>query len=101
MPYSPNIVPFNWRGLRNYGVGAIGDMGCHIIEPIFNAINLPLPRKLKATCDKSSINDYTWASSNQIDFEFETPYARDGIMKMRWYDGGRMPDSIKDVDMET
>lgn len=101
MPYSPNVVPFNWRGLRNYGVGAIGDMGCHIIEPIFNAINLPLPRKLKATCDKATLNDYTWASSNQIDFEFETPYARDGIMKMRWYDGGRMPDSIKDVDMET
>lgn len=101
MPYSPNVVPFNWRGLRNYGNGAIGDMGCHIIEPIFNAINLGYPRKIKANCDKLSINDYTWASSNKIDFEFETSYASDGIMRMRWYDGGYMPSAIKNVDIET
>ncbi|MGZ5287246.1 MAG: Gfo/Idh/MocA family protein, partial [Flavisolibacter sp.] len=38
--YVDKLVPFNWRGWWDYGTGALGDMGCHIIEPAFRVLNL-------------------------------------------------------------
>ena len=32
MPYTPNLHPFNWRGWWEYGTGALGDVGCHLID---------------------------------------------------------------------
>ncbi|MFX7914561.1 hypothetical protein ABTK35_20020, partial [Acinetobacter baumannii] len=37
------LVPFNWRGWWDYGTGALGDMGCHIIAPAFQVLNLGYP----------------------------------------------------------
>ena len=37
--YIDKLVPFNWRGWWDYGTGALGDMGCHIIEPPFRVLD--------------------------------------------------------------
>lgn len=44
-PYSSTIVPFNWRGLRNYGTGAAGDMACHFFDVPYSAFNLGSPKQ--------------------------------------------------------
>ncbi len=38
--YVEKLVPFNWRGWWDYGTGALGDMGCHIMEPTFRVLSL-------------------------------------------------------------
>jgi len=44
-PYHPAYLPFKWRGWWDFGTGALGDIGCHSMDPVFRALKLgaPLP----------------------------------------------------------
>jgi len=46
-PYNPETLHFNWRGLWDYGTGAMGDMGAHIFDAPIWALNLGMPTKYK------------------------------------------------------
>jgi predicted dehydrogenase len=48
-PYNPDAFHFNWRGLWDYGTGAMGDMGAHIFDAPIRAFNLGIPEKIQAT----------------------------------------------------
>ena len=39
-PYHPAYVPFRWRGWWDFGTGALGDIGCHSLDPVFRALKL-------------------------------------------------------------
>ncbi|MDX1408527.1 MAG: Gfo/Idh/MocA family oxidoreductase, partial [Saprospiraceae bacterium] len=58
MPFTPNIHPFNWRGWWQFGTGALGDMGCHIIDIPFKALGLKYPTDVE--CSVSSIYRQMW-----------------------------------------
>src|SRR3984885_7998431 len=47
--YVDNLVPFNWRGWWDYGTGALGDMGCHIIAPAFQVLELGYPTEAQCS----------------------------------------------------
>ena len=42
-PYTPNLHPFDWRGWWDYGTGALGDVGCHLIDIPFRTLGLKYP----------------------------------------------------------
>ncbi len=46
-PYNPETLHFNWRGLWDYGTGAMGDMGAHIFDAPIWALNLGMPTKYR------------------------------------------------------
>jgi predicted dehydrogenase len=48
MAYNPAYHPFNWRGWWPYGTGALGDMACHILDPVFRTLPIDFPPKLNA-----------------------------------------------------
>jgi hypothetical protein len=48
-PYNRAYHPFRWRGWWEYGTGALGDMACHIIHPVFHALNLGAPDTIQAS----------------------------------------------------
>jgi predicted dehydrogenase len=95
-PYHPAYAPHNWRGWRDFGTGAMGDMGCHIIDHPVWALGLGAPTAVEATAtlDGSEIdgkpNFETYPIASIITYEFP---ARGSLppVKMIWYEGGLMP----------
>ena len=49
VPYHPIYHPFNWRGWTDFGVGALGDMGAHLIDQPYWALGLTQPTSVEAT----------------------------------------------------
>lgn len=82
--------PFNWRGWLDFGVGALGDMGCHIIDPVVWSCELGAPTK--AWSDGPAPNGETFPNSGIIHYEFPgTKYTAGDSLQMTWYDGGEKP----------
>jgi predicted dehydrogenase len=87
-PYNPDVLHFNWRGLWDYGTGAMGDMGAHIFDAPIWALNLGMPSKIQATSSPYSTDYMPLCELVTYDFP-----AR-GYMppvKVSWCDGGLRP----------
>ncbi|MCK4748631.1 MAG: Gfo/Idh/MocA family oxidoreductase, partial [Bacteroidales bacterium] len=48
-PYHSLFHPWNWRGWWDYGTGALGDMACHILHPVFVGLKLNYPTKVQGS----------------------------------------------------
>lgn len=92
-PYHEIYHPWNWRAWWDFGTGALGDMGCHILDPIFKALNLQHLLTVQSSSGQTSIDSPP--NSEIVTFEFP---ARDNFPKVAmpavtitWYDGGLLP----------
>lgn len=87
-PYSPVYHPFKWRGWRDFGTGALGDIGCHSFAPIARALRLGAPTSVEAS--SSPAFKETFPAASIVRYEFP---ARGGLppVKLLWYDGGLKP----------
>ncbi|NCF87151.1 MAG: Gfo/Idh/MocA family oxidoreductase [Verrucomicrobiaceae bacterium] len=87
-PYHPSYVPFDWRGWWDFGTGALGDMGCHIIDHPYWALQLGHPESVEAT--SSHVSRETAPLASMITYQFP---ARGDLppVTMYWYDGGLKP----------
>jgi len=87
-PYHPSYVPFKWRGWWDFGTGALGDIGCHSIDPIWRALKLKAPLSVHAAC--TLVNNETYPVASRVTYQFG---ARGDMppVKMHWYDGGMRP----------
>lgn len=96
-PYNSNYLPFKWRGFWDFGTGAMGDMGCHIMETPFRTLGLGFPYEAEASCTTIWSNDFVEADyreacppSSVVRLKFDTE--THGDVSLNWYDGGIMPD---------
>lgn len=91
--YHPIYHPFHWRGWVDFGVGALGDMGAHLIDHPYWALDLGYPTRIEATSTpwgrtEDELMSYPMATT--VHYEFP----RRGLMppvELHWYDGGLMP----------
>jgi predicted dehydrogenase len=85
-PYHPAYHPFAWRGWRDFGTGALGDMACHVSNMAFLALNLQYPTSISA--ESSEVNPETFQQWATITYEFPAGKAN-GPVKFVWWEGVR------------
>ncbi|MFY0654504.1 MAG: Gfo/Idh/MocA family oxidoreductase [Cyclobacteriaceae bacterium] len=97
-PYKDGYYhPGNWRKLLDYGCGTLGDMGVHIFDTPYNALQLDVPRTIKNSCRKP--NGFGFPENNVVTYEFPgTKYTGDSL-KWIWSDGPGAPDAHKDLKL--
>jgi len=82
--------PFNWRGWYDFGAGALGDMGCHIIDPVVWSLDLAAPRSVHYAGPQP--HPETFPKQEVIRYRFPgTKYTASDNFIMTWYDGGKQP----------
>ncbi|MEC7265343.1 MAG: Gfo/Idh/MocA family oxidoreductase [Bacteroidota bacterium] len=95
-PYKDGMYhPGNWRKLMDYGCGTLGDMGVHIFDTPYNALQLDVPRTIMTECRPT--NGFGYPEHNTVTYEFpQTPYTTE-TLKWVWYDGPGAPALSEDL----
>jgi len=91
-PYRPykegQYHPFAWRGWLDFGTGAQGDMGCHLMDPAIWFLELGHPTRLRS--DGPTPNGETYPLYSRVDYEFPaTRFTTRGPLRFTWHDGGK------------
>ena len=91
--FAPDVYhPFKWRDWQDFGSGALGDFGCHILDPVYTALELTAP--LTVRVDHDGVNAQTWPDAQTIAYVFPgTPFTAGKTLPLTWYDGGHKPDN--------
>ncbi len=97
VPYHPIYHPFNWRGWVDWGVGAIGDMGAHLIDVSMWALNLGLPTSIETV--STPFNGASYPTATMTFFEFPARGSMPPV-KLTWYDGGLLPRKPEEMGEE-
>jgi predicted dehydrogenase len=88
VPYHPIYHPFNWRGWVDWGQGALGDMGAHLIDHPFWSLKLGYPTVIETRSTPFNGASFPLATTTYYEFP-----ARGNMppVKLTWYDGGFTP----------
>lgn len=87
-PYNPAYLPFKWRGWWDFGCGAFGDMGCHLMDAPYWALDLGYPATVEAS--STAVNDETAPLASMVHYTFPARGNKPPV-KLTWYDGGLLP----------
>jgi predicted dehydrogenase len=104
VPYHPVYHPFNWRGWLDFGAGALGDMGAHLIDHPFWALGLTYPTSIEATSTQwgtmsvpptdpnghPTRKPVSYPVATCVHYQFAARAAQPPV-KLFWFDGGIYP----------
>ncbi|HTG99461.1 MAG TPA: Gfo/Idh/MocA family oxidoreductase [Vicinamibacterales bacterium] len=93
--YHPIYHPFNWRGWVDWGQGALGDMGAHLIDFPMWALNLGLPTVIET--ESTPFNGATYPDATTTHYEFPKRGNLPAVT-LTWYDGGLMPSDPPELE---
>jgi len=93
-PYHPCYTPFNWRAWWDFGTGALGDMACHILDPVFRALKLKYPTWVTASSTKINTETAPHAEMVHLIYPERKKIGKLNLpeVKVTWYDGGFLPE---------
>lgn len=100
--YIDKLVPFNWRGWWDYGTGALGDMGCHIIEPPFRILGLGYPTSVECSVGSVYVDEFkrgyfpeSCPPSSHVILKFAGKNGKE--VTFHWMDGGIQPERPEEL----
>lgn len=87
-PYAPGYHPLQWRGHWAFGSGALGDNGCHLLDPIVSGLPITAPTtiEVKTSGDGSSESPPSWSV-----VKYQVACTGRTLIPLTWYDGGQQP----------
>jgi predicted dehydrogenase len=102
--YVDKLVPFNWRGWWDYGTGALGDMGCHLVEAPFNVLGLQYAKDVQASVGSVYVDEFkqghfpeSCPPSSHITLTFPKTSRTKGDITLHWMDGGIQPERPEEL----
>ncbi len=81
--------PAEWRKRLDFGSGTFGDMGCHILDPVFGSLALTAPTSVRSEAEGPNAD--SWPLEAQVQFEFPGTKHTAETLTLNWYHGGRRP----------
>ncbi|NNL79321.1 MAG: Gfo/Idh/MocA family oxidoreductase [Flavobacteriaceae bacterium] len=95
-PYKNEVYhPGNWRKLMDYGCGTLGDMGVHIFDTPYNALELGVPKTIRNKCRKP--NGFGFPEKNIVTYKFPATRYTTKRFKWVWYDGEGAPEDHREL----
>lgn len=102
--YVDKLVPFNWRGWWEYGTGALGDMGCHLVEPPFKILELGYPKDVQCSVGSVYVDEFkrgyfpeSCPPSSYVTMTFDKTKKTKGDLTLHWMDGGIKPERPEEL----
>ncbi len=95
--YHPIYHPFNWRGWVDWGQGALGDMGAHLIDHPFWGLDLGMPTEIETI--STPFNGVSYPSATTTYYQF-APRGTMPAVRLTWYDGGFTPPKPEEIGDE-
>ncbi|MCX2453115.1 Gfo/Idh/MocA family oxidoreductase [Pedobacter sp. PLR] len=103
--YVNKLVPFNWRGWWDYGTGALGDMGCHLLEAPFSMLNLKYATEVQASVGSVYVDEFkrgyfpdSCPPSSHVTLKFPKTNKTKGDVVVHWMDGGIQPERPEELE---
>lgn len=102
--YNPAYHPFNWRGWWAYGTGALGDMACHIMDPIYRILPIDYPTEVE--CSVPATYEVAWNEASYPDscpraaiihLKYPVKNQPAETIKVTWMDGGLLPERPQEL----
>lgn len=101
--YIEKLVPFNWRGWWDFGTGAMGDMGCHLVEAPWTVLGLTQVKAVQASVGtifvdttKEGYFPDSCPPSSHATLTFATN-SKNREVKLHWMDGGIQPERPEEL----
>jgi predicted dehydrogenase len=82
--------PGNWRKRLDFGTGTFGDMGCHILDPVFTSLALTAPESVQSEVEEAPNGD-NWSLNVQVRYVFPQTKYTTGTLALTWYNGKHRP----------
>ncbi len=98
-PYKKGLYhPGNWRKVLDYGCGTLGDMGVHIFDTPYTALNLDVPMTINNNCRQPT--GFGHPEHNVVTYEFPGTQYTTETLKWVWYDGKGAPMDQENPDLQ-
>jgi hypothetical protein len=97
-PYKDGFYhPVDWRKILDFGCGTLGDMGVHIFDTPYTALDLDVPSSVMTSC--RTPNGFSHPEKNIVTYEFPgTAYTAESLQWV-WYDGEAAPEDHEELKL--
>ena len=81
--------PGEWRKRLDFGTGTFGDMGCHILDPVYTSLALTAPTSIRS--EGGAPVGENWGLDSQVRYIFPGTKHTTDTLTLFWYDGDKRP----------